>query len=241
MRSGIRLHDLTAGYDRRPAIEHVSGTFEPGTLTAIIGANGAGKTTLIKAIAGLLAPASGHVERFGAANCSVAHLPQQAEIDRSFPITVMDTVLLGHWRRAGIFKAMTGQMRHQAEQALDAVGLAGCEKRPIAALSAGQFQRMLFARVILQDCPIILLDEPFNAVDADTTADLLELVHRWHGEQRTVIAVLHDMAQVRDHFSHTLLLDRTVVDWNDTASVLQSQTVPETAMPDWSTRLRATA
>lgn len=236
MSCGIRLDNLCAGYDQRPALEHVSGTFEPGTLTAVIGANGAGKTTLLKAIAGMLAPTAGHVDRSGLKTCHIAYLPQQVEIDRSFPISVLDTVMLGHWCRVGAFKAITGRLRGEARQALEAVGLGGFEKRAIGALSAGQFQRMLFARVLLQDCSVILLDEPFNAIDAETTEDLLDVVHGWHREQRTVIAVLHDLEQVRAHFPQTLLLDHEAVAWGDTTSVLQSSRL---ARPDLAADNRA--
>jgi zinc/manganese transport system ATP-binding protein len=111
-------------------------------------------------------------------------------------------------------------MRDEAERALDAVGLGGFGKRPVGSLSAGQFQRVLFARMLLQDARVILLDEPFAALDARTTADLLDVVARWHGERRTVVAVLHDLDQVRAHFPHTLLLARDPVAWGPTADVL---------------------
>lgn len=222
MSCGIRLHDLTVRYDHLAAIEHVSGTFAPGTLTAVIGPNGAGKTTLLKAIAGLLTPTAGRVEHLSEDTCPIAYLPQQTAIDRSFPISVMDTVALGHWRRVGIFRAITRHLCDAARHALDAVGLSGLEQRAIGALSAGQFQRVLFARVLLQDCPVILLDEPFNAIDANTTADLLDVVHRWHQEQRTVITVMHDLEQACLHFPQTLLLEGEALDWGDTASVIQS-------------------
>ena len=102
-----------------------------------------------------------------------------------------------------------------------AVGLGGFEQRSIGSLSAGQFQRVLFARLLLQDASVILLDEPFNAIDARTTHDLLALIGAWHGQGRTVIAVLHDIEQVRQHFPSTLLLAREAVAWGDTAGTLQ--------------------
>ena len=104
--------------------------------------------------------------------------------------------------------------------ALAALGILDLANRPIGALSGGQFQRVLFARLLLQDCRIILLDEPFRAVDAKTVADLILLVRRWHDEGRTVIAALHDIEQVRAHFDKTLLLAREVVAWGDTRTVL---------------------
>ncbi|MCF5642785.1 metal ABC transporter ATP-binding protein, partial [Pseudomonas syringae] len=105
-------------------------------------------------------------------------------------------------------------------EALRTVGLEGFESRSVGSLSSGQFQRVLFARLLLQDASVILLDEPFTAIDARTTRDLLELVRAWHGQGRTVIAVLHDIDQVRQHFPQTLLMAREAIAWGETADVL---------------------
>jgi zinc/manganese transport system ATP-binding protein len=153
----------------------------------------------------------------------MAYLPQQSHIDRSFPISVLDLVLLGHWRRSGAFGRIDAAARGEAAQALAAVGLYGFERRLIGELSSGQFQRVLFARLLLQDAQLILLDEPFNAIDARTSADLLDLVRRWHGEARTVVVVLHDLEQVRGHFPQALLLAREAVAWGPTAQVLRAE------------------
>lgn len=219
--ASIQLRDVTIGYDHRPALRHVSGSFVSGSMTAIVGPNGAGKTTLLKAIAGVLQPSQGEVDLGALRRSDIAYLPQQSEIDRSFPISVMETVLLGHWRRVGPFRAITGRLREQAAKALGIVGLDGYATRAIGELSVGQFQRVLFARMLLQDGAVIVLDEPFAAVDARTTADLLGVVQRWHGEGRTVIAVLHDLEQVRAYFPRTLLLACDLVAWDETDRVLQ--------------------
>ncbi|HZF32918.1 MAG TPA: metal ABC transporter ATP-binding protein [Candidatus Angelobacter sp.] len=218
--AAIRLDDLTLGYDRHPAIHHLSGSFGPGSLTAVVGPNGAGKTTLLKAIVGLLRPLAGRIDLGAVRRDQIAYLPQQADIDRSFPISVLDTVQLGHWGRIGVFGRISPAMRAAAANALDAVGLTGFEQRPIGSLSAGQFQRVLFARTLLQDCPVILLDEPFTAIDAHTAQDLLALVHRWHGEQRTIVMVSHDLEQVRGHFPQTLLVAREQIGWGPTPEIL---------------------
>jgi zinc/manganese transport system ATP-binding protein len=214
----VVLHDLTVAYDRQPAVHHLNGRFAPASLTALVGPNGAGKSTLLKTIVGVLRPAEGRVARSPAGD--IAYLPQRAEIERDFPIAVLDTVLLGHWRRIGWGGGVTPAMRETALAAVAAVGLHGLEQRTVGSLSVGQFQRMLFARMMVQDAPLILLDEPFAAIDAGTTADLLALIARWHGEGRTVIAVLHDLAQVRDNFPETLLLAREGVAWGATETVL---------------------
>ncbi|MBB3659546.1 zinc/manganese transport system ATP-binding protein [Rhizobium sp. BK650] len=219
--SAIRLDNLTVSYDRHPAVHHLSGTFQPGSLTAIAGPNGAGKSTLLKAIMRELRPAEGRMEH-RLQRTDFAYLPQAADINRRFPISVLDTVLLGRWRWAGAFGRIAKQDAARAGAALATVGLEGFEKRHIGSLSAGQFQRVLFARLLLQDAPIILLDEPFTAIDARTTRDLLDIVARWHADGRTVIAVLHDFEQVRAHFPQTLLLARRLIGWGPTQEVMSS-------------------
>ena len=216
--SAIRLTDLTLGYDRHPAVHHLSGEIEAGSLTAIVGPNGAGKSTLLKGIAGALAPLAGGIAL--AKGKRLAYLPQSADLDRSFPIHVYDLVAMGLWNHAGIFGRIGAAAAHKVEHAIAAVGLTGFERRPIGTLSGGQMQRALFARLLLQDADVILLDEPFTAIDARTTADLLDLVRRWHGEKRTVLAVLHDIETVRQAFPQTLLLAREAVAWGETAAVL---------------------
>ncbi|WP_431269817.1 metal ABC transporter ATP-binding protein [Dankookia sp. P2] len=213
----IRLTDVTVSHARRPAVHHVSGRFAPGSLTAVVGPNGAGKSTLLRAMAGLHRPDEGRIE--GAAG-QVALLPQAAALDRAFPVSCLDVVLFGLWREAGAFRAIGSAGRDRARAALAAVGLDGFAGRPVGSLSAGQFQRVLFARLLLQDAPVILLDEPFNALDARTSADLLAMVHRWHGEGRTIVAVLHDLDLVRREFPDTLLLARDCLGWGATGEVL---------------------
>jgi len=219
----IDIEDLTVAYDRRPAVHHVSGSFAAGSLTAIVGPNGAGKSTLLKTVVGLMNPSTGRIDRHGLPRNAIAYLPQQAEIDRSFPITIVETVSLGLWNEIGLWGAITGAGWRRVAEALAHVGLKGFAHQPIAALSAGQFQRVLFARLLLQDAKVILLDEPFAAIDERTTADLLAIIRQWHEQGRTVIAVLHDMEQVRQHFPQTLLLAREMIGWGPTPDVLTDE------------------
>jgi zinc/manganese transport system ATP-binding protein len=216
----VSFRDVTVAYDRHPAIHHVSGSFAKGSLTAVVGPNGAGKSTLIKTIAGLLKPVEGRLSLADVTAKDIAYLPQLANIDDSFPISVQDVVLLGLWRRCGAFGRITKAMRDEASQALSTVGLDGFEERAFGSVSAGQRQRVLFARVLIADSPLILLDEPFSAVDSRTVTDLIRLVEHWHHEGRTVIAVLHDHEQVRRHFPDSLLLARELVAWGATEEVL---------------------
>ncbi|MFS8054345.1 ABC transporter ATP-binding protein [Rhizobium sp. BR 317] len=220
MSASIRLNNLTVTYDRHPAVHHVSGAFQAGSLTAIAGPNGAGKSTLLKAIIGELRPAEGTIDRGGLTRNDFGYLPQAADIIRRFPISVADTIMLGAWKNSGAFGRFSRADAEHARDALAAVGLTGFERRHIGSLSAGQFQRVLFARLLLQDARVILLDEPFTAIDQRTTRDLLDIVLRWHGDGRTVIAVLHDFDQVRAHFPQTLLIARELVGWGRTEDIM---------------------
>ena len=217
---GLRFDDVTLGYDRRPAVHHLDGTIPQGNLVAIVGPNGAGKSTLLKALAGALKPLAGSIHFGHITRADVAYLPQAADIDRSFPMSTFDLIAAGHWHTTGLFGGFGAQQRQAVHGAMAAVGLSGFENRTIGTLSGGQLQRALFARLLLQDAKLILLDEPFTAIDTKTTSDLLALIGRWHGEKRTVIAVLHDMDLVKSHFPRTLLLAREPVAWGPTQETL---------------------
>jgi len=220
MAAQLQFRNVTLGYDRHPAVHHLNGEIAAGAMLAVIGPNGAGKSTLFRGIAGILKPLSGSISLGGLNIRDIAYLPQTVDIDRSFPISVFDFVGTGLWRATGFFGGMGRRERDRIAQALLAVGLNGFENRSIGTLSGGQMQRMLFARVLLQDARLIVLDEPFNAIDAKTSADLLALVRRWHHEGRTVLAALHDLEMVRSHFPETLLLARGPVAWGLTAEAL---------------------
>ena len=218
MSACLQFDDLTLGYDNHPAVHHLNGALAHGSLTAVVGPNGSGKSTLLKGIVGVIKPMAGSIEHH--AGCRMAYLPQHSEIDRHFPAQVRDIVALGLWPKRGMLGRLNSQDRQEIGNALAAVGLDGFEERPLDTLSGGQLQRSLFARVLLQDADLILLDEPFNAIDARTLGDLIELIKRWHGEQRTVLVVLHDLELVRNHFPETLLLARQPVAWGKTGEVL---------------------
>jgi zinc/manganese transport system ATP-binding protein len=227
MAAQLQFRDVTLGYDRHPAVHHLDGEVATGALLAVVGPNGAGKSTLFRGLVGILKPLAGSIGLGDLNVRDIAYLPQTADIDRSFPISVYDFVGTGLWRATGFFGGMGASARDKIAGALAAVGLNGFENRPIGTLSGGQMQRMLFARVLLQDARLIVLDEPFNAIDAKTSADLLALVRHWHAEKRTVLAALHDMDLVRAHFPETLLLARGPVAWGPTAEVLTPENLTE--------------
>lgn len=218
----LQFRDLSLGYEMTPAVHQFSGTVRRGAMTAIVGPNGSGKTTLMKGIIGALKPLNGAITVSGTKRKDIAYLPQQAEIDRSFPISVFDLVSLGLWRRVGPFASFGRREKVTVGAALAAVGLTGFEGRTIGALSGGQLQRVLFARVLVQDSPLILLDEPFAAIDRKTTLDLMRLLGQWHGEGRTVLAVMHDIDLVREAFPEAILIAREPVAWGTTDEALSA-------------------
>ncbi|MBU2581375.1 MAG: ABC transporter ATP-binding protein [Alphaproteobacteria bacterium] len=216
----IAIANLTLGYEGHPAVHHLSGEMPAGSMTAVVGPNGSGKSTLLKGIVGLLKPIHGHIEIDGLGGNAISYLPQQANIDRTFPISVEETASLGLWSRCGTFGGVSRPERERVARAISAVGLEGFEQRTLDTLSGGQVQRVLFARVLVQDSPLILLDEPFNAIDANTAGDLMNLIERWHKERRTVVAVMHDLDLARDRFPNALLLAREKIAWGETCDVI---------------------
>jgi zinc/manganese transport system ATP-binding protein len=227
----VTLRHLTLGYRQRVAVEDLSGIFAAGSLTAIVGANGAGKTTLLHAIGGLIAPRRGSIEIAGAeVPTHLAYLPQSDSIDRDFPISVLEFAALGSWASIGALGRVSPELRPRGMEALQAVGLDELADRMLGELSVGQFRRALFARVIVQDAAIVLLDEPFAGIDAATSDDLLRLMQRWHLEGRTVLVAMHDLDQVLAIFPETLLLMRKAIAWGETATALTSEKLVEAGL-----------
>jgi len=223
MAAALQFEDLTLGYNREPAVLGLEASLQGGSLTAIVGPNGAGKSTLLKGVTGAVPPMTGRILLGKTTKENIAYLPQQSEIDRMFPMTVVDLVAMGLWREIGAFGGLGAGHRSRVAETISSVGLDGFERRAIGSLSGGQIQRALFARLMLQDTPVVLLDEPFTAIDARSMADLIQIVHRWHDEGRTVLAVLHDFEIVRAHFPDTMMLARELVAHGPTPTVLTAE------------------
>ena len=202
----ITLTDLSVYYGNRHALQHVSGVFRRGSLTAVAGPNGSGKSTLLKLIAGVIRPSSGNIVFANGQQPPIAYLPQAAHVQRDFPITVGEVVVTGFYSKLGETGRIGSAERMAVQKALHEVGLTGYDNRSISDLSGGEFQRALFARLIVQDAPVVLLDEPFTAIDAETTARLIRLLLTWHREGRTVICVLHDLLLIRKYFPESMVL-----------------------------------
>ncbi|GBU10325.1 iron ABC transporter ATP-binding component [Gammaproteobacteria bacterium] len=206
----VHLHNLTLSYQNHPAIHHLEAKLPLQETIAIIGPNGAGKSTLLKTIMGFLHPDSGEV-CLPFAPSTIAYLPQQTDIDKSLPLSVGELVLTGLYQKYGVFSGFKKNHTDDLNSALEQVGLKGFIDRPLYSLSNGQFQRALFARIIMQKAQLILLDEPFNAVDAKTTLDLCHLIENWRSNGITIIAVIHDLHIAKQNFRHSLIIARELI------------------------------
>lgn len=216
----IIVENLTVSYQSRLAVQHVNLTFSSGGMYAIVGANGAGKSTLLKAIMGLVRGNEGTVRWENLQSRDIAYLPQQADVDRSQPMTVFELAAMGLWYEIGFFGRVNHSQKQRVQAALQRVAMENFAHRHIGDLSNGQFQRVLLARMLVQNAQFLLLDEPFNAVDATTTDALLNVLHQENQHGKTIIAVLHDYEQVRAHFPQTVLMAREMVACGATETVL---------------------
>ncbi len=232
-RSAVRLRGLGVQRHTHWALRGVDLELPRDTLTALVGPNGAGKSTLLEVLAGLRQPQEGRLDWAPDLGASLAWLPQQGSLDTSLPVSVLDTVLLGHWSRRGAFGRLRPEDTRAAHAALERVGLDTLGRRRIGELSAGQLQRLLFARLMLQDAPVALLDEPFAAVDDATASDLLGLMTDWPSRGRTVVFSTHDLAQVRSRVPHAVLLAGEVIASGPTAAVLQPEVLARARERSW--------
>jgi len=202
----LQIRNLALGYPGLTLFRHLSIGIEAGTTLAVLGANGSGKSTFVKMLLGLMPPLSGDLFWPNGQPREIGYLAQMSEFDRRFPIRVRDLAAMGAWRGLGLWSGLNGAGRDRVAAALEEAGVSDLADRSLHTLSGGQLQRALFARVIMQDAPLILLDEPFAAVDQSTEAHLLSIIRRWRDEGRAVVLVVHDLSSVLDHCSHALLL-----------------------------------
>ncbi|WP_413154536.1 ABC transporter ATP-binding protein [Bartonella sp. cb54] len=217
----LLFDDITLGYINRVTIKNFSAKLIAGSLVAITGDNGSGKSTLLKAIAGLINPISGKITKLKKSR--IAYLSQQCNIDRTFPIDVETLIKTGLWSFCGLWKKQR-PYQYKVQNALEMVGLTALATRSLDALSSGQLQRALFARVIVQDADIILLDEPFNGVDRSTQKDLLALITYWQQQGRTILTALHDPLIVQEHFPHMIQINKQNAFYGETAQFFTSDT-----------------
>jgi len=213
--SPLSVHAMTVAYHRKPVLWDVDYDAPPNTLVAIVGPNGAGKSTLIKACLGLTPRASGQVEFWGkpfrAARSRVGYVPQRESVDWDFPVSVLDVVCMGRYRKIGWCRPVTRSHKDAALACLERVGMRAYAKRQISQLSGGQQQRVFLARALAQEADLYFMDEPFAGVDAATERAIVEVLRELRSQGKTVIVVHHDLQTVREYFDQVLLLNMRVV------------------------------
>lgn len=215
MEDVIDIHQLTVNYEKTSALWDLHLSIPKGSLVGVIGPNGAGKSTLLKALLGIVKPLSGNVRFFGKpfkkVKEKIAYVPQKRSIDWDFPITVFDVVLMGRYGKLRGLKWYTKADKKAARRILEQLEMADLADRQINALSGGQQQRLFIARALLQEGEILLLDEPFAAVDKATEEILMTLLRRLRDEGKTILVVHHDLNTAPDYFDQAILLNTSLV------------------------------
>ncbi len=212
----VCIENLTVNYGgETPAIEGVFLNVEDGDYLGIIGPNGGGKTTLLKAIIGLVSPASGKIEiygkRPGKTGRLIGYVPQITVLDKSFPITVHEVVLTGRLTSAfTLFHKYTQNDREKADELLDRIGICNLKGRMISELSGGEFQKMLIARALAVKPRLLLLDEPTASVDVSSRDQIFSLLNELN-KSMTILLVTHDLSAVSSHVKTLACLNRRLV------------------------------
>lgn len=211
----LSIHDMTVAYQRKPVIWDIDYVAPAGKLVAIVGPNGAGKSTLINAALELIPRASGHVQFFGGAyrkqRHRVGYVPQRESVDWDFPVSALDVVVMGLYRKIGWCLPVLPRHRNAALAALDRVGMADYAHRQIRRLSGGQQQRVFLARALVQDADLYLMDEPFTGVDAATERAIVEILRELRTLGKTALVVHHDLQTVTEYFDEVILLNMRLV------------------------------
>jgi manganese/zinc/iron transport system ATP- binding protein len=228
----LRIRDLTVAYHRKPVLWDINAEVPAGQLTGIIGPNGAGKSTLIKACLDLVPRVSGEIRVFGEpvsqARARVAYVPQRESVDCDFPVTAIDVVTMGLYRRIGWIRPVNRQHRAIAHQALERVGMQDYARRQISQLSGGQQQRLFLARALVQNADLYFMDEPFAGVDAATERAIVALLQQLRADGKTVLVVHHDLQTVRAYYDRVLLLNLRVVAHGTTDDVFHEENLRKT-------------
>lgn len=229
----LEVRDLWAGYPGQPpAIEAIDLHVPRGEIVGLVGPNGAGKSTLFKSILGLIEPLRGEVRAFDRpvtqARAEIAYMPQIEEVDWDFPVSVLDVVRMGSYRRMRPFGGWSRNDRAAAEKALEQVGLSEFASRQVGELSGGQRRRVLMARSIARGAQLLLLDEPFAGLDAGVQHDLLGILDELVQEGRSVLIATHDLACVASCSDDAICLNRRVIASGPPATVLTEEVLSKT-------------
>lgn len=231
MASIVSVKNVSVSYGSVEVLANISfDVAHTGALVGIIGPNGAGKSTLIKTMLGLIRPECGCITYKGhsvkAYRRRIAYVPQKSTVDWDFPITVMETVLLGTYPHLPLFRRPGKRERAQAMAYLDQVGMADYATRHIAELSGGQQQRVFIARALVQQADILFLDEPLSAIDVHSQKIIFDILHGLRDEGKLLFVVHHDIMHVRKLFDQAILLNKELLAYGPVEEVLSQDVMP---------------
>lgn len=208
----VELSDVSFAYEKRSILHEVKFHADAGEFIVIFGPNGGGKTTFLKLIMGFLKPAAGRISIFGhspkKARRKMAYVPQVAQFDRQFPLTVLDLVLMGSLNQATSWGSFPEETKEKAEEALKKVGLADKKNQAFGTLSGGQAQRALIARALVSEPELLLLDEPTASVDPEAEKEIHNLLLTLKGSM-TILMVTHDLQSILEKADRLLCVHRT--------------------------------
>lgn len=228
----LLIEDVTIAYHRRPVLWNIDYQAPAGKLIAIVGPNGSGKTTLIKATLDLVPRAAGQVLIFGEPYSQqrhrVGYVPQRTSVDWDFPVSALDVVAMGMYRKIGWLRPVSRKFREAAKQALDRVGMMDFAGRQISQLSGGQQQRVFLARALAQNADLYFMDEPFAGVDASTERAIVDILRALRESGKTVIVVHHDLQTVHEYFDEVVLLNMRLIAAGPTADVFTPDNLRKT-------------
>ncbi|HDZ58373.1 MAG TPA: ATP-binding cassette domain-containing protein [Pseudomonas xinjiangensis] len=212
----ICSRNLEWGPCSRPLTPPLNLALSAGTVTAVLGANGSGKSSLLKVLAGLIRPLAGELKIAAAQLGATAYLQQHQALDRQYPINLQHLVDAGQWRS----RLSRTERRERLHAVLVRWQLIGLESRPLSALSGGELQRALLARIDLQDPRLLLLDEPESAMDESGQQLFWNQVKRWQNEGRTVLVVCHNHIAVCRHVEQALWISAECCQFGSPAQLL---------------------
>lgn len=228
----LAVQDLTVAYHRKPVLWDIDYAAPASKLVAIVGPNGAGKSTLLNACLDLVPKVSGEVlffgRRFADQRSRVGYVPQRESVDWDFPVSALDVVAMGLYRRLGWLRPVNRRVRQQALEALDQVGMAALAHRQIRQLSGGQQQRVFLARALVQNADLYLMDEPFAGVDASTERAVIEILRTLRAAGKTVLVVHHDLQTVEEYFDHVMLLNTRLIASGPVSEVFHAENLRKT-------------
>lgn len=224
----IVVSDLTVKYNDLLVLDNINFNIPKNTISAIVGPNGAGKSTLLKAKLGLKS-FNGKISFFGSSLKesikNISYMPQFQEVDWNFPITVLDVVLMGLINKIPFWKKYSNKHINLAKKALNKVGMANFESNLISELSGGQKQKVFLARAIVSNPQILLLDEPLAGVDFKSMNDIFSVLKELKADGKTIVMVHHNLEDLKDHFDHIVVVNKTILDHGSTKKVLANKSI----------------